>query len=173
MKYEAWKMLRTLRECQGAEYGKLVQKLLALAILEAGANRLTERAVQGIDIEVHLDARRLALEVKTAEASSISVGKKDIDGLRARREEGFETLLGVLAGRLTDEWMFLPIPGTDLQVNAATNVVFLRPFADKGLQRYVEEPFVASLDRYGSLACDGGQTALNEILQRQKNYAQA
>ena len=173
MKFEAWKMLGTLRKRQGSEYGKLVQKLLALSLLEAGADRLTERAVQGIDIEVELRGRKLALEVKTTEGSSISVGKKDLNGLKARREEGFETLIGVLGGRRTDEWMFVPIPGTDLQANAQTDIVFLRPFADKDLEHFIEEPFITSMDRYGILACDGGQSALNEVLQRHQNYAQA
>ena len=95
MKYETWRTLQALRERQGKEYGKLVQKLLALAFIDAGASRITDRSVQGIDIELQLGDRKLALEVKTAEISSISVGKKDLDGLASRREEGFETMLAV------------------------------------------------------------------------------
>ena len=36
-------------ERRGKEYGKLVQKLLALALLDADAQELYERSVQGID----------------------------------------------------------------------------------------------------------------------------
>ena len=101
------------------------------------------------------------------------MGKKDLDGLASRREEGFETMLAVLGGRLTDEWIFLPIPGTDLQVNASTDLVFLRPFTDSELGQVVEEHFVHVVDRYGIVAADGGQAALNEILLKQPSYALA
>lgn len=173
MKYETWQMLQTLREQQKMEYGKLVQKLLALAFFDAGAKRLTERSIQGIDIEVQLQDRKLAIEVKTSEASSISIAKKDLDGLAARREDGFETMLAILGGRLTDEWMFLPVPGTDLQAKAETDLVFLRPFADSVLGPIVEEPFAASVDRFGVRACEGGQAALNEVLLKNPGYALA
>lgn len=173
MKYETWKMLKILRDRQGKEFGKLAQKLLALAFIDAGAGRLTDRAVQGIDIEVELDNRKLAFEVKTAEGSSISLGKKDLDGLAARREEGFETMLAVLGGRLTDEWMFVPVPGSDLQASADIESVLLRPFMDVELGRFIEEPFVQAVDRYGLRACEGGQLALNQVLEKYPGYALA
>lgn len=173
MKYETWRTLQTIRDRQGSEYGKLVQKLLALALLEAGADRITDRAVQGIDIEVQLSGRKLALEVKTTEKSTISVGQKDLDGLASRREEGYETMLAVLGGRLMDEWMFLPVPGSDLKPNAIVDLVYLQPFVDQPLGDLIEVHFVSAVDRYGVLACDGGQAALNEVLVKQPAYALA
>ena len=113
------------------------------------------------------------MEVKTAEQTSVSVGKKDLEGLQARRDEGFTTMLAVLGGRLTDEWLFLSIPGTDIQPNAKTEIVLLRPFADSELSHLIEGPFVAAVDRYGVQACEGGQQALNAVLQQHPNYAMA
>jgi hypothetical protein len=77
-------------EC-GKEYGKLVQKLLAIACCESGAVRLIDRSTQGIDLEVTFhDGLRVAFEVKTGQAGTVTFGKKDLDGLagRASRAEG-------------------------------------------------------------------------------------
>ena len=62
MRIEVHRRLRDLAERSGQEYGKLVQKLLAIALCECGATRLTERSTQGIDLEVELPGgRSLAL----------------------------------------------------------------------------------------------------------------
>jgi hypothetical protein len=54
------------------EYGKLVQKLLAIALLGAGADSLTDRSTQGIDLEATIRGKRRAIEVKTTETRSRS-----------------------------------------------------------------------------------------------------
>ena len=55
MKYSTWKHLHNLREEEGNEAGKLVQKFLALALLEIGASKLTECAIEGVDIVFELN----------------------------------------------------------------------------------------------------------------------
>lgn len=173
MKYATWRMLGQIRHQQGKEYGKIVQKLLALAFLEAGAERTTDRAIQGIDLEVSLAGRRLAIEVKTCEEASFVLSKKDIDGLAGRREEGFESFLAVLGGRQLDSWLFLAVPGTDLKIGSPMRVTMLRPFADRALGERIGAPFSHVVDRHGLEAARGGQVALNQILEADARYARA
>lgn len=173
MRYDTWKKLEEIRAATHKEFGKVVQKLLALTLLDLGATRVTDRAIQGIDIEAQLDDRVLAIEVKTGEASTVRIGKKDIKGLDARREEGYDTLLAVLGGRLIDDWQLLPVPGTDLKLNADLEVTFLRPFMDRALSCRVSSAFVEIVDRHGVAAATGGQLALNALLEQHEHYALA
>ncbi len=173
MRYATWRALSSLRKRQGMEYGKLVQKLLALTFLDLGADRVVDRAIQGIDLEVEIDGRRLAIEVKTAEGDFIRLGKKDLKGLKARRNEGFETLVAALGGRLTDNWLFVPVPGSDLPTNADLYITLLRPFREAPLGSRVDEAFPQTVDRHGIRAAEGGQTALNEVLAKHASYALA
>ena len=171
LKLGAWKTLRLVREARKKDYGKLVQKFLALAFLETGANRVTDRAVQGIDLEVVLADRSVAFEVKTTAGSGISVSSKDFDGLQARREEGFHTMLAVLGGQLTDEWLFLPVPGTDLRADMRFEINRMSPFADQELSQLVQVSFEQMVIDHGQEAIRGGQVALNRILEAYANYA--
>jgi len=173
MRYETWKKLDEIRAATQKDFGKVVQKLLALTLLELGATRVTDRAIQGIDIEARLDDRDLAMEVKTGESSTVRVGSKDLKGLDARRSEGYTTLLAVLGGRLIDDWQLLPVPGTDLKLNSDLEVTFLRPYMDRALGDRVSAAFVEIVDRYGIAAATGGQLALNAILEQHEHYALA
>jgi len=173
VKYAAWRLLQTIRARQGMEYGKVVQKLLALAFLEAGAERATDRAIQGVDLEVLVDNRQLAVEVKTCEHSSFVISAKDIAGLEARRVQGCATYLAVLGGRRTDEWMFLPVPGTDLRIGSPMSLTMLRPFVDSDLDELVRDPFAEVVDRFGPLAAAEGQAGLNAVLEADERYLRA
>lgn len=173
MRLATWQLLDTIRRQQHTEYGKLVQKLLALAFLEAGARRATDRAIQGIDLEIGLGDRHLALEVKTCEADRVVVSRKDVDGLDARRDEGFETYLAVLGGRRTDAWLLLPVPGTDLKIGSPMEIALLRPFADRELGALVAHPFEEVVDRHGPLAASDGQAGLNRVLEGEAGYRRA
>jgi len=171
LKLGAWKTLRLVREARNKDYGKLTQKFLALAFLDIGANRVTDRAVQGIDLEVVLADRNLAFEVKTTAGSGVYVSSKDLDGLQARREEGFGTMLAVLGGQLTDEWLFLPVPGTDLRADMRFEINRMSPFADKALSQLIQVSFEKMVVDYGEEAIKGSQPALNRILEAYANYA--
>jgi len=173
MRYACWKKLEEIRASTQKDFGKVVQKLLALTFLDLGATRVTDRAIQGIDIEARLDDRDLAIEVKTGESSIVRIGRKDLKGLDARRAEGYATLLAVLGGRLIDDWLLLPVPGTDLKPNSDLEVTFLRPFVDRALSDRVRAAFVEIVDRHGVAAASGGQLALNALLEKHEHYALA
>ena len=52
MRLDVHRRLRDLSDKTGKEYGKLVLKLLAIAFLEAEAESVTDRCVQGIDLRL-------------------------------------------------------------------------------------------------------------------------
>ena len=173
MRVETMRRLARLRETRGMEYGKLVQKLLALSFLEAGAYRVTERSIQGIDLEVELDGRKLALEVKTTETGNVKLGAKDVKGLDARRTEGYETYVAVLGTGLLDEWVFAAYRGGEPAQGVAYSPLALRPYRDRELEALVTALFEDLLARHLTGAVDRGQDYLNETLKKSSAFAQA
>lgn len=169
MKLHVHRRLAEIGAAQGKGYGKLVQKLLAVAFLEAGAERVTERGVQGIDLEVTLaDGRRLALEVKTSEpgaAGAVSFGKKDVQGLDARREQGYAPYFAVLGNRLLDDWVLARHEPDELEPGASYSPTRLRPYRDRALEQLLATPFEEAVGRYAGQAVEGGQGALDEVLR--------
>ena len=164
------------------EYGQLVQKLLALAFLEAGATRVTERSTQGIDLEVELaDGRRAALEVKTSMAregqmtgtSTVAFGKKDVAGLVAREAEGYEPYLAVLGAGLLDDWIFARYRAGELRAPASCSPTRLRAYRDLALEQLVKDTFVDAVMRHATTAIEGGQGALDEVLGAHPAYSTA
>ncbi|MFO8072812.1 MAG: hypothetical protein R6V85_13145 [Polyangia bacterium] len=173
MKVETRDRLRSLAERCGKEYGKIVQKLLAVAFLEAGAERVVERGVQGIDLEVTLDGRRLAIEVKTTEGDSITLGKKDAKGLLARRAEGFEIFIAVLGRGLLDEWIVARFHDGELPVGGAMKTVTLRTYRNPEIEAAVSGPFDEALARHYAGTVEGAQGYLDEMLRGYGAFAQA
>lgn len=174
MKLHVHHRLGEIGATQAKGYGKLVQKLLAIAFLEAGAERVTERSVQGIDLEVTLPGgRRLALEVKTSEPGApgtVELGKKDVQGLAARAEEGYEPYFAVLGNRLLDDWVFAHHRPGELEPNTAYSPTRLRPYRDRELEAVVAGPFADAVARHAGLALEGGQGALDEVLRGYEGY---
>jgi hypothetical protein len=82
------------------EFGKIVQKLLAITFQLAGFHRIVERGVQGVDVDaVGSSDERYATEVKTTQKHAVRYANKDRIGLAARQQDGYQPLLAVL--RLT------------------------------------------------------------------------
>ena len=173
MKLQVHRRLAEIAAAQDKAYGKLVQKLLAIAVLEAGATRATERGVQGIDLEIRLDDRKIALEVKTSEPGApgeVKLGAKDIQGLIARAEEGFETYVAVLGNRLLDDWVLARHAPGEIVPNATFSPTRLRPFRDRALEARIAGPFAEAVIRHARRAVEGGQGALDEILRGYDAY---
>jgi hypothetical protein len=79
------------------EFGKITQKLLAIAFRQAGFHRIVERGVQGVDVDAVGDSgERYATEVKTTQTTMVQFAAKDRNGLRARQLDGYRPLLAVL-----------------------------------------------------------------------------
>src|SRR6266478_6871871 len=90
MSTELYCSLKDLHARHGArEFGKIVQKLLAIGFRLAGFDRIVERGVQGVDVDAVGDSEeRYATEVKTTQKDSVPFGPKDMKGLAARQQDG-------------------------------------------------------------------------------------
>ena len=173
MRLEVHQRLSELSAASGKEYGKLVQKLLAIALLEAGAETLTDRCTQGIDLEASFRGKRRAIEVKTTETGAVSLGKKDLEGLAAREADGMRGYVAVLGNRFLDEWTFARFHAGELAPSQSYSITQLRPYRDVEMERAVAKPFAEAVLQHADAARRGGQGALDEVLAAHPAYRRA
>ncbi len=173
MKLEVHERLSGLSASAGKEYGKLVQKLLAIAFLEAGAESLTDRSTQGIDLELVLKGKSRAIEVKTSESGAVSLGKKDLEGLAAREDGGAKAYIAVLGNRFLDEWTLARFYRGELQPSQSYSITQLRPYRDHELERAIAKTFPEAVLKHADAAASRGQSALDEVLTGYPAYRRA
>jgi hypothetical protein len=174
VRLETYRRLQDLAEQSGQEFGKLVQKLLAVAFCESGAIRVTDRSTQGIDLEVVLpDGRSLAFEVKTTLAGEVAFGQKDVKGLEARAAQGLTPYFAVLGARLVDDWVLARFYPGEIQPERGYSPTRLRPYRDTGLEALVGSRFEDVVGRHARTAIEGGQSALDAVLRGYAAYAMA
>lgn len=174
MKPDVRRRLQEISSATGQEYGKIVQKLLAIAFLAAGAKRLTERSTQGIDLEIELDdGRRLAVEVKTSQSEKVSFGTKDVKGLCERQREGKTPYLALLGPRMLDDWIFARFVEGEILPNRDYALTALRAYRDAVLENTVREAFAAAVIEHATVAIEGGQAALDVVLRGDSRFATA
>lgn len=166
MRPDVHRRLRMLHQERPSEYGKLVQKLLALAFLEAGATAVTDRSTQGIDLEVTFEGTAFAFEVKTTATGTIRLGAKDLAGLAARELEGARPYVAVLGARLLDDWTFARFHPNELVPAHSYTLSELRPYRDTELEEAIARAFPQVTLEHTSAAAAGGQGALDEVLRR-------
>ncbi|WP_287152432.1 hypothetical protein [Candidatus Solincola tengchongensis] len=111
--FSAERKLEEIRERHGKEFGKVVQKLLALTFTELGYRLAEERAVQGVDIDVLCEksGRKMSFEVKTCQGERVSIAEKDVEGLRTRHEvDGYEPYFAFLfrPHYIAEGWIIVP-----------------------------------------------------------------
>jgi hypothetical protein len=175
MNHDVHRKLKEIATARGVEYGKLVQKLLAIAFCEAGATQVTDRGVQGIDLEVTLaDGRSTVLEVKTAQEGSVKFGVKDIDGLAARASRDVLPYFALLGARLVDEWIFARLPSsTEIRATREYSLTRLRAYRDPSLEDVVRATFPAAVLKHAVVAIEQGQGGLDEVLRDYACYRSA
>ena len=164
MRPQIRRQLDTLGQRTGKEYGKLVQKLLAIAFLETDAKDLVEKSIQGTDLQLTLAGTRHAFEVKTSEGKDISLGKKDLAGLTGHVERGDEVFVAVLFGGLLDDWLFARFHPGELPASKKLSAFQLRPFRDRTLEARIAPAFEDAVERYAELATTERQLGLDRVL---------
>lgn len=139
VKYEAYRHLKKLWQESDKEYGKLIQKFLAIAFCKADAARLIERSTQGIDLEITLrDQRRIAIEVKTTKGQSVKFGEKDLNGLTSQDKDGLDTYFALLGSQLLDEWILARYYPGEMKKDRQYRLTQLRAYRDREkVERYV------------------------------------
>ncbi|ANO51881.1 hypothetical protein [Woeseia oceani] len=166
MKREVYRRLSKLSQESDKEYGKLIQKLLAIAFCKAGATRLVERSIQGIDLEVTLpDERKIAVEVKTAQEQCVKFGKKDLDGLASQAEAALEPCFALLGSQLLDEWILARSCPNEIKPNQQYRLTQLRAYRDKGLEESIRQHFDEAVIEFTDLPNSSRQAALDEVLR--------
>jgi hypothetical protein len=166
MKHEVYRRLSELSEASDKEYGKLVQKLLAIAFCKAGAIRLVERSTQGIDLEITLpEERQIAIEVKTAQDQTVKFGKKDLDGLASQIEAGLDPYFAVLGSELLDDWILARYHVGEIRPNQQYRLTQLRAYRDTELENLIREHFEEAVIEYTNLPETNRQGALDEVLR--------
>lgn len=173
MRPEVHRRLIELADVSGKEYGKLVQKLLGIAFLQAGADALTDRSTQGIDLELTLAGRAYAFEVKTTASAAVQFGKKDLEGLLAREQGGARSHIAVLGNRLIDDWLFARFHTGELAPAQRYSITQLLPYRDRDLERVVLDTFPRAVLEHAPAAERGGQHALDEVLAAHACYRRA
>lgn len=156
---ETREIVARIQERHISESGKVLQKLLAITMLRLGYDFCEERSIQGVDIDVvnHDTGERHSFEVKTSKSMSITIGSKDIDGLKAREEDGYQTFFAVLCQPLcfSDGWIICPSEALDAGQHNASRLVRRR---DAALSERVNSlfPEVAEEIGPGVLNCRHG-----------------
>ncbi len=156
---QAQEILKGLFLRHPKEFGKIVQKLLALTLIDLGYVLVEERAVQGVDIDViaRESGERYSLEVKTTQGNEFIVGAKDVNGLISRQTDGYETFYAVLslAHCLSEGWIIFPSRGIK---PGKYNFLRLTARRHHPITSEINEAFPAVLERVGEglLRCGSG-----------------
>ena len=165
MKHETEQKLERLRAETGREYGKLVQKLLALAFLETDVQKLVERSTQGIDLEMEIAGERTVFEVKTSESESIQLSPKDLEGLDRLVEDGARVYLAVLATGPFEDWILSRYAPGELPTGKDLSSFRFRAHRDRELEGRIRGAFDRVVDRHLHAAIQGRQSGLDQLLQ--------
>ena len=165
MKHETHAKLERLRAEVGREYGKLVQKLLAIAFLETEVQKLVERSTQGIDLEMEIAGERCVFEVKTSESDSVRLTPKDLEGLDRLVADGAKVYVAVLTNAPFEDWVLARyVPGEFPTGKNLTSFPF-RAHRDRDLEQRILTDFDRVVDRDVHIAITRRQGGLDEVLQ--------
>jgi len=164
MKPQIRRQLDELSQRTGKEYGKLVQKLLAIAFLESGAEHLVESSIQGIDLQVRLAGIDHAFEVKTSEGADITLGKKDLEGMTGHTRQGHAVYVATLTSGLFTNWIFARFHPGELPPAKKLSAFQLRPYRCRDLEARITAAFDSAVEHHAELAITDGQRGLDQVL---------
>ena len=145
------------------EFGKICQKLVALAFRHGGFTHVVERGVQGVDIDAAADGKKYTAEIKTTTASRVVYLPKDAEGLASRSLDGYLPLIGVLRLSALSDWYLVDavhlLPGV-------LRLECLRPYRCRDLEGWLQSHFESVVDRHFEGALSGSQAYLDQVLRQ-------
>jgi len=166
MKSEIYSIFNDIsRNHNEREIGKICQCLLALTFLEIGyqPKEIDVRLVEGVDI-VLKGHNKYAIEVKTTNKNTISIGKKDFGELSKYKENGYIPVLCVLKIDLGGEWKII----NPERLKRKNSWRFTELYTDtefEELAKYINKIFEEKVKEYGIKIRDKGLSYLIEILR--------
>jgi Holliday junction resolvase len=157
--------LRALHEQFGSgPFGKIAQKLLALAFRSIGFGHVVERGVQGVDIDVVSSGEKYALEVKTTEGTTITLDASNLQALRDRGQDGYAPVLAILRLALFEGWLVSRPPLAELRPGQFLIDRF-RTYRMKAIEEQIAPAFEKVVAEHFEGTLKGGQQYLNERLR--------
>ncbi|MFW6116897.1 MAG: hypothetical protein ACOC6F_04140 [bacterium] len=145
-------------------FGKIVQKLLALALYAAGFEYVVERGVQGVDIDAAMpDGRKYAIEVKTTGGEGVSLSEDNIEALKDRSKDGYCPLVAVLRMQMFEAWLFAAIPLRRLRPGPLP-VGTLRAYRLYELEAAIGPAFEIVITQHCRGVLSGGEHYLSDVL---------
>jgi Holliday junction resolvase len=149
-------------------FGKITQKLLALAFYEAHFDHVVEREVQGVDIDVSAgDDKRFALEVKTTGGESVPISRENIDALKDRAKDGYKPLIAALRMQMFEDWMFAGFPLRRLEPGFI-QFTKLRSYRNRELENLICPAFEQVVNQHFGSVLTKGEYYLNELLAQKR-----
>lgn len=169
MKSDTFGRLQTLRKNYGPGiFGKIAQRLLALAFYDADFNVVAERSVQGDDIAVaNSVGEKYALEVKTTEKKTILISKGNLDALKERASDGYIPLVATLRIQLFEDWVVAKIPLNQLRPGSLP-LSRLRAYRMRQLEDSICPAFERVVNEHFSSVLSAGEQYLIKVLAERR-----
>ncbi|MCH8007395.1 MAG: hypothetical protein IIC91_00875 [Chloroflexi bacterium] len=169
MRVRTFKQLQDIREKFGPGiFGKITQKLLALAFYAAGYSRVVERGVQGVDIDAtNPQGKRFTVEVKTTGGDTIFISKDNIDALQDRASDGCVPLIAALRIQMFEQWIVASIPLSQLRPGSIL-LSRLRASSVGDIETSVNPAFETVVNQHFSGVMARGEQYLIEILDQRR-----
>ena len=169
MKSRTFRELQRLREKYGPGiFGKIAQKLLALAFYDAGFHDFVERGVQGVDIDVaNPTGEKYALEVKTTDTEAVPISEENIEALKDRARDGYLPLIAGLRMQLLEDWIIAKIPLDQLRPGSLL-LSRLRAYRMRQLEESICPAFEAVVNEHFSSVLSGGEQYLIKVLDERR-----
>lgn len=170
MKVSTFEHLQQIRDKFGPGiFGKIVQKLLAVAFYDAGFSHVVERGVQGVDIDaVDGDGKRYTLEVKTTDGNRITMSEENIKGLKDRAKDSYIPIIAALRMQPFEDWILGGIPVAQLQ-RGSFLLSRLRAYRVRALETLICSAFEAIVNQHFAHVLKGGEHYLSEILEQRRS----
>jgi hypothetical protein len=152
-------VLNSILNKHSSEAEKVIQKLLALALVRSGYAPGDEGTVQGINIEGTNEetGKKLAFAVKISKSLEIIVDEENVEELKTRKTDGYETLFAVLCMPICFSEGWIVSPSERFKAGRHKSIGFLRR-RDEDLSGELNDAFLEVLDEIGDavLKCGSG-----------------
>ncbi len=163
MRQAAYESMMRLHANYGPrEFGKLCQKLLAITYRRAGFAHIVERGVQGVDVDAGDGQVKYTTEVKTTIKHAIMFEPKDVEGLKARKCDGYHPLLAALRLSPLEDWL---LADADHLGPGLLSLERLRAYRRRDLEERLCPLFAIVLEEHGDGTLRGAQAYLDSVLR--------
>ena len=170
MKVDTFQHLGQIRAKFGPGiFGKIAQKLLALAFYEAGFLDIVEREVQGADIDAtDMAGKKYSFEVKTTDGESVPITRENIEALRDRTNDGYLPVIAALRIQMFEDWVFGNMPLGDLRPGPLS-LSRLRAYRIKDIETSVYPAFEVVVNQHFSGVLAGCEHYLSQVLAQKRS----